>query len=134
VYEQHGTATVPRALTQAFTNGELWAITTEMFAHWQGDILIPSRNVETIFGRVLKNFVGLSQSVFGNGWPATVVIGAAGLIGMRLGVARNVAGLIHQDTFELRVDMRDGSVEEQRSIVEGLLDQLFDLAGVRRGG
>ena len=25
VYEQHGTATMPRALTQAFTNGELWA-------------------------------------------------------------------------------------------------------------
>ena len=30
-YEPHGTATVPRAITQAFTNGELWAISTEMF-------------------------------------------------------------------------------------------------------
>jgi hypothetical protein len=60
-YEQSGTATVPRALTQAFLNGELWAITTEMFAQWQGDSFIPSRNVETIFGRVLENFVELQD-------------------------------------------------------------------------
>jgi hypothetical protein len=134
VYEQHGTATVPRAFTQAFTNGELWAITTEMFAHWQGDILIPTRNVETVFGRVLENFVGLSQTVFGTGWPATVVVGGSGLTGARLGVDRDVAGLIHQDAFELRIDMTGDTVEEQRGVIESLLDQLFDLAGVRRGG
>jgi hypothetical protein len=105
-----------------------------MFAHWQGDILIPTRNVETIFGRVLENFVGLSQTVFGTGWPATVVVGGSGLTGVRLGVDRDVAGLIHQDAFELRIDLRGDSVEEQRGIIESLLDQLFDLAGVRRGG
>lgn len=132
VYEWHGTATVPRALTQAFTNGELWAISTEMFATWQGDSFMPSRNIETIFGRVLENFVRLSQDVFGNGWPATVVIGGVGLSGLRLGVGRDVDGLIHRDGFELRARLDDGSREEQDKIINALLDQIFDLAGVRR--
>jgi hypothetical protein len=32
-YEPHGTATEPRAFTQLFANGELWAVTTETFVH-----------------------------------------------------------------------------------------------------
>jgi hypothetical protein len=106
VYEPHGTATVPRALTQAFTNGELWAISTEMFARWRGDVLIPCTNVGNIFGRVLQNFVELSRDSFGNGWPTNVVLGGVGLTGMRLGVGPNAVGLIHQDELEVRRELR----------------------------
>ena len=59
-YEPHGTAASPRAFTQVFPNGELWAVTTEMFARHQGDELIPMTNVRNIFGRVLENFVQLA--------------------------------------------------------------------------
>lgn len=132
VYEPHGTATVPRAITQAFTNGELWAISTEMFIRWQKDLLIPAMNVENIFSRVLENFVDLSRGSFGNGWPVKVVLGGVGLSGMRLGVARDVVGLIHQNEFELRMELQNGNTEEQHAVIEAFLDQLFDLAGERR--
>jgi hypothetical protein len=131
-YEQSGTATVPRALTQAFLNGELWAITTEMFVQWRGEVFIPTRNVETIFGRVLENFVGLWQDVLGNDWPATVAIGGVGLTGLGLGVGQEVVGQIHQEAFELRIKMENGSSDEKESIIDALIDKLFDFAGVRR--
>jgi hypothetical protein len=103
-----------------------------MFAHWQNQILIPSRNVDIIFGRVLENFVELSNTRLGNGWPAIVVIGAVGITGMRLGVVQEIVGKVYQDSFELRREFQNGSPEEQRSVIEAVLDQLFDLAGVRR--
>jgi hypothetical protein len=132
VYEWSGTSTTPRALTQAFTNGELWAISTDQFANWQGHSFIPTRNVETIFGRVLQNFVHLSQDVFGNGWPVTAVVGGVGLKGLELGVGHDYEGRIHREAFELRLKMKDGSLEEQDRVVTALLDELFNLAGVRR--
>jgi hypothetical protein len=46
------------------------------------------RNIETIFVRVLENFVRLSHEVFGNGWPMTAVVGGGGLNGLELGVGR----------------------------------------------
>jgi hypothetical protein len=132
VYEWSGTSTTPRALTQVFTNGELWAISTEQFANWGGHSFIPTRNVETIFGRVLKNFVSLSRDVFGNGWPMTAVAGGVGLNGLELGVGHDYEGRIHRDEFELRFEMQAGSPEEQDRIINALLDEIFNLAGVRR--
>jgi hypothetical protein len=114
VYEWSGTSTTPRALTQVLTNGELWAISTEQFANWRGHSFIPTRNIETIFGRVLENFVRLSQEVFGNGWPVTAVVGGVGLNGLQLGVGHDYEGHIHRDAFELRLKMEDGSPEGHR--------------------
>jgi hypothetical protein len=132
VYEWSGTSTTPRALTQVFTNGELWAISTEQFANWQGHFFIPTRNIETIFGRVLENFVRLSQEVFGNGWPMTAVVGGVGLNGLELGVGHDYEGHIHRDAFELRLKMEDGSPEELDKVIDAMLDEIFNLAGVRR--
>ena len=136
VFEPHGTAQVPRALTQAFPNGELWALTTEFFAHWQGCDLIPTTNVYNIFSRVLENFVSLSQNEFANGNPITVIIGAVGLAGHRLPVGRNQyehVGPIHQNEVELRATMNDPSVAAQEEFVDRFVHQLYDLAGVRLG-
>jgi hypothetical protein len=60
-FEPHGTATIPLAITQVFPNGELWALTTEWFAHWQGYDLIPTTNVYNIFLRVVENFVSWTE-------------------------------------------------------------------------
>lgn len=132
VYEYSGTSTTPRAISQAFTNGELWAVSTEQFANWRGHSFIPTRNVETIFGRVLQNFVQLSQDVFGNGWPMTAVIGGVGLNGLELGVGHDYEGHIHRDAFELRIEMKDGSAGEQDRVIDAVLEEIFNLAGVRR--
>jgi hypothetical protein len=133
VFEPHGTATSPRSLTQAFTNGELWSITTEMFVRYQGETVIPTVNVQNIFGRVLENFVMLSEQALGNSFPVTIVVGGVGLAGCYIGTNPDgMFGPIHQPELELRRQLTNASSDAQRAIVEEFLDHLFDLAGVRR--
>jgi hypothetical protein len=113
VYEPHGNATSPRAFTQVFPNGELWAVTTEMFVRHQGDELIPMTNVRNIFGRVQENFVQLAERN-GSGWPMLAVMGGVGLRGVRLGIGRHqISQPIHVDEREVRVTLADGSPEER---------------------
>jgi hypothetical protein len=57
--------------------------------------------------------VELSQDVFGNGWPMTAIVGGVGLAGLELGVGRDYEGRIQRNAFELRIEMKDGSPEEQ---------------------
>jgi hypothetical protein len=132
VYEPHGTATVPRAITQAFTNGELWAISTEMFVRWRGQVVIPTTNVKNIFGRVLANFLELSCDSFRNGLPVRIVLGGVGLGGMFLGVEGDPKGPIHRNELEVRKDLQDRNAGTRAAIIETFLDRLFDLAGERR--
>lgn len=133
VYEPHGTATSPRSFSQAFPNGELWSVTTEMFQRYQNEIVIPTVNVQNIFGRVLANFVALSSDEFGNGFPVTVVMGGVGLNGCYIGTNPNgMFGPIHQNEMELRHDLTGASPGEQQAIVEEFLNLLFDLAGAER--
>lgn len=130
-YEPHGTATEPRAFTQVFPNGELWAVTTEMFVHYQGDEVIPTTNVRNIFGRVLENFAGLSEA-YGNGWPVVAVMGGVGLRGVRLGIGRHqISEPIHVEDREIRVKLASGSAEEREGAVNAWLAELLDIAGVR---
>ena len=130
-YEPHGTATEPRAFTQVFPNGELWAVTTEMFVTHQGDVLIPTTNVQNIFGRVLENFVEMS-SAYGNGWPVRIVMGGVGLSGVRLGIGRHqISQPIHINEREVRAELETGSEEERAAAVAAWLTELYDIAGVR---
>jgi hypothetical protein len=134
VFEPHGTATTPRTLTQVFPNGEIWALTTELFVHWRDIDSIPTINVKNIFSRVLDNFVSLSEQ-FGNGFPLTIVFGAAGLAGYRLPLDQNqqdFSGVIHQNELEVRVKLDDPTRSAQERAVETFLNRLFDLAGERR--
>lgn len=77
-------------------------------------------------------FRRLSQEVFGNGWPMTAVVGGVGLNGLELGVGHDYEGQIHRDAFELRLKMGDGSRAELDKVIDALLDEIFNLAGVRR--
>jgi hypothetical protein len=134
VFEPHGTAEVPRALTQAFRNGELWALTTEFFVHWRGYDLIPAPNVYNILLRVLENFVSLSENQFANGRPITIVLGAVGLAGYSFSKSRDhieLVGPIHQNELELRITLDDPSAEAQERHVDQFLRELYDVAGVR---
>jgi hypothetical protein len=83
-YEPHGTSSTPRAFSQAFTSGELWGVTTEFFAHHNGEFVIPTVNVENICGRVLENFCSVAADVFGIEPPYEIELGAVGLNGARL--------------------------------------------------
>lgn len=130
-YEPHGSATEPRAFTQVFPNGEFWAVTTEMFVTHQGDELIPMTNVRNIFGRVLENFVQISQG-YGNGWPVIAVMGGVGLRGVRLGIGRHqISSPIQVDDREVRVELSSPAPQERERAVEVWIDELFEIAGVR---
>lgn len=132
-YEPHGTATEPRAFTQVFPNGEFWAVTTEMFVHHQGDDLIPSTNVQNIFGRVLENFVTLSNG-YGNGTPLRVIMGGVGLRGKRLGIGRHqISQPIQVDERQIAVELPTGSRDERDAAVAAWLAELYDIAAVRHG-
>ncbi|MGJ4941407.1 hypothetical protein ACQR1W_12610 [Bradyrhizobium sp. HKCCYLS1011] len=130
-YEPHGTATEPRAFTQLFENGELWAVTTEIFMHHRDDVLVHATNVRNIFGRVLENFVGLSDD-YGNGWPLQVVMGGVGLRGVHLSVGRHyVSQPIHLDEREIEVKLSVPTVDAIRRAVGVWLDELYEIASVR---
>jgi hypothetical protein len=136
VFEPHGTAQVPQSLTQAFPNGELWALTTEFFQRFRGNDTILTTNVYNISLRVLKNFVSLSENQLASGCPVTVVLGAVGLAGNWLPAGRNSyeqIGPIHRPELELRVKMDDPSDTAQEQFVDRFMRQLYDLAGVHLG-
>ncbi len=130
-YEPHGTATEPRAFTQLFQNGELWGVTTEIFMHHRDDILIHATNVRNIFGRVLENFVTLSNG-YRNGWPLRAMLGGVGLRGVRLSVGRYyVSQPIHLDEREIEAKLSEPTAEAIQSAIGAWLDELYDIAGVR---
>ncbi|WP_424629606.1 hypothetical protein [Bradyrhizobium sp. SYSU BS000235] len=130
-YEPHGAATEPRAFTQVFPNGEFWAVTTEMFVRHQSDDLIPTTNVRNIFGRVLENFVGLSNG-YGNGTPLRAIIGGVGLRGKRLGIGpHSMSQPIHVDERQIEIDLVAGSQDERDAAIATWLAELYDIAGVR---
>jgi len=64
------------------------------------------RNIETIFVRVLENFVRLSHEVFGNGWPMTAVVGGGGLNRPRAWRRTTMKGIFIGGSFDLRLKCR----------------------------
>ncbi len=132
-YEPHGTSTTPRTFAQAFRNGELWSVTTELFVQYQGKTIIPTVNVENIFKRVLSNFCEAMDNVFSIDPPYQVVCGAVGLNGVHLALHNSqIAGPIHDNQLVLRRALNDSSTEAQLHVVDEFLDALFDLAGESR--
>jgi hypothetical protein len=132
-YEPHGTSTVPRSFTQAFTNGELWGITTEFFLNHQNEIVVPAGNVESICGRVLENFCMMAKDGFGIEPPYQIELGAIGLTGVYLGIGRDkMAGPFHLDQLKIRRPLIAVSASARQKLIDDFLNALFDLAGEDR--
>jgi hypothetical protein len=89
--------------------------------HHQGDDLIPTTDVQNNFGRVLENFVELSEA-YGNGWPVVAVMGGVGLRGVRLGIGRHhISERIHVNDREIRIELVNGSAEERDGAIKAWL-------------
>jgi hypothetical protein len=132
-YEPHGTSSTPRAFSQAFPSGELWAVTTEFFIRHDGALVIPTVNVESICGRVLENFCSVEADVFGVAPPYQIELGAIGLAGAVLGINRyGVSEPIYDDQIKFRRVLNDASAGARQNLISGFLDALFDLAGEDR--
>lgn len=131
-YEPRGTSSTPRAFSQAFTSGELWAVTTEFFIHHDGELVIPTVNVENICGRVLENFCTVAMN-FGFKPPYQIELGAVGLTDTRLGINKyGMSQPIYNDQITFRRVLNDVSPSARQRLIGGFLDALFDLAGEDR--
>ncbi len=131
-YEPHGTSSTPRAFSQAFTSGELWAVTTEFFIRHNGELVIPTVNVENVCGRVLENFCAVAGH-FGIEPPYQIEVGAVGLTGTRLGINRHgMSQPIYNDQLTFRRTLNDASPGARQKLIGSFLDALFDLAGEDR--
>ena len=120
-YEPHGTSPTPRAFSQAFTSGELWAATTEFFVCRDGELFIPTVNVENICGRVLENFCAVA-SHFGIEPPYQIELGAVGLTGVRLGINRyGMSQPIYNGQLKFRRTLNEASPSARQKLIGGFL-------------
>jgi hypothetical protein len=55
-FEVDGTSATPLSFTQAFPNGELWGVTSNLLVQHQGMPIIPTGNVKNFYERVLQNY------------------------------------------------------------------------------
>jgi hypothetical protein len=131
-YEPSGTSTTPRTFTQAFINGELWSVTTEFFQTYQDELIVPTTNVQNIYGRVLESFCATAASL-GVMPPYTIEMGAVGLQGARLAMTiHDMSGPIHTNEIKIKRVLNDTNAGACKRLVDELLDALFDLAGEDR--
>jgi hypothetical protein len=134
VYEAHGDSTTPDAFTQLFQNGEIWGVTRDLFAEYQGDMVVPMVAVSNFYSRVLNNYI-LISSELGSGPPHTVEMGAVGLSEVRLSMPppnpwNQVSGPIHQDEFRIRRVLNDVAADNQSQLIDEFQHNLYDLVGI----
>lgn len=134
VYEAHGESRVPNAITQLFRNGEIWGVTRDLFAEFQGDTVIPDVSVANFYSRVLENYIMIIREL-GFDPPYTVEMGAVGLAGARLSMPppnpmNQVSGPIHQNQLPIRRVLNDTAPASRDAIVSEFRRSLYDLAGL----
>jgi hypothetical protein len=134
VYEVHGESSIPNAITQLFRNGEIWGVTRDLFAEYQGDIVIPDVSVVNFYSRVLENYVETSQEL-GFDPPYTIEVGAVGLTDVRLSMPapnawNEVSGPIHEEELRIRRVLNGVAPRNRHAMIEEFRRALYDLAGV----
>ena len=96
----------------------------------RNELVVPTVNVENIYGRVLRNYCSVATDDFGIEPPYQIELGALGPSGTVLGINRHgTSGPIHQDRFTLRRILNDVTAGTQKKLIRDFLDALFDLAG-----
>jgi hypothetical protein len=134
-YEAHGDNMTPSAFTQLFRNGEIWGVTRELFAEYQGSSVIPMISVLNFYQRVINNYVEIAHDLGGTP-PYVIELGAVGLRGMRVSLPspnpwNEVSSPIYESELRIRKVLNDPSFTNQRALIDALLADLNDLADVR---
>jgi len=136
-YEPHGTSTTPTAFTQLFRNGEIWGVSREFTAQYEGSLVVPMVNVKNIFGRVLANFIQVAGEDLGIAPPYQIEMGAVGLRDVCVSLPRNrspwpnaVSEPIYENQLSVRLVLNDTGIPSQKGLIEEFLRKLYDLAAV----
>lgn len=132
-YEPHGTSTTPLSLSQTFTNGEIWGVTSNLIVRRQDMRLVPTTNVENYYRRALENYCGVAAREFGIPPPYQVELGAVGLRELRLGIGtQHISGPIHANELKARRILNDASTRSIGRVIDEFVGELYDLAGEER--
>lgn len=95
--------------------------------------MIPTGALQSVYTRVLTNFVSLAEGALGLTAPFTVEIGATGLRDTWLGTGhKGMIGPIHDDQVVVRRVLNAASLAVQAKAIGDFLDELFDLTGEER--
>jgi hypothetical protein len=128
-----GTSDALVSLTQVFRNGELWGITSELLVLYLGRDTIPVGKLESVYRRVLANFLSIAEEALGLAAPFTIEFGATGLRDVWLGLGQHdLRGPIHDDQVVVRRVLNGTSPAAQAKVLGDFVAELFDRAGEAR--
>ena len=129
-FEPHGTSTTPLSFSQAFPNGEIWGVTSNLILHRRSELIVPTTNVENLYRKALENYCEIASREFGIDPPYQVELGAIGLRDARLGIGMDtISGPIYENECKLRRVLNDANSDSIHRVVEEFVADLFDLAG-----
>ena len=134
-YEPHGTSATPIAFSQLFRNGEIWGVTREFAAKYEGELVVPMVNVLNIYNRVLANFVKVASEDLGIPYSYQAELGAVGLDGMCVSlpspaISNQLSDHVYEGQLKLRKILNRRPQSPRIPIVDEFIAQLYDLAGV----
>jgi hypothetical protein len=135
IFEPHGTATTPVALTQLFRNGEIWGVTGALAGRYYEMLVVPMVNVSNFYRQTLASYISTAQDALGVQPPYDVEMGAVGLREMCLSLPvpnpyNEVSEPVYDDEFKRRWILNDISEASQQTLVEQFIAGLYDLAGI----
>ena len=134
-YEPHGDSPDLVGFTQIFRNGEIWGVTREFVVPYNGELAIPTVNMENIYQRVLAGYVSLAHDDLALTPPYEIELGAVGLQDVRLGLPRpvlhgNLSARINEHELRMRRVLNDLAGSAQHSLIRQFVDELLDLVGI----
>jgi hypothetical protein len=139
--------TTTKNICQAFPSGELWGISSQVFAQTQvrhfvrpdeAAIALGVIAVEKLCTRTLENFVKVASMVMQLRPPFVVELGIVGTRGVYMGAPHpessngSYHGPIRDNSLVRRYDLEKTDRVAQREILREFFDELYDLAEVSR--
>lgn len=122
-----------KAFTQAFTNGELWGVSSDLVnteRHAFG--FVPGTLFEQTYYHVLRACLWFSQTILKINAPFVVEAGGVGLRDVRIAVKNWVEPFsepIHRDTYQLRRVLTKTDTPAVDAFLLEFFEGLYDLAG-----
>jgi hypothetical protein len=124
-----------RAITQLFTNGEIWGYAPWLLVTNQYGKLIPGQALEAVYRDVLKRYLDFMQDPLKITAPYTVEAGAAGLKNFQI-AARPAGeaqfGPFYDDEFKVRVVLNENTDAARDVFLLKLYEELYRVAGYKR--
>jgi hypothetical protein len=124
-----------KALTQIFTNGELWGLAPWLLMDNQYGKYIPSKAVEETYQKVLYRYCKFLTEGLAIAPPFHLIAGAVGVLNYDIVVSDyDERYKIREKEFSVQATLNACSAKAIGTAVVAVMDELFAVAGYRRQG